>query len=128
MCLRLKKKSALKLLDRAACVFAKFFPGNFKTILHFVDLFRVMILKMIFVFEGRKLHKSLDSSTVHLLLNTYFESIYFSTLALLHLYCGYGMLFRSSSRPELLCDSSCSPYASEPIPCLRKYLHETASH
>jgi len=81
-----KKKSVLKLLDRTVYVFAKFFPGNFKTILHFIQLFRVMILKMIFVFEGRKPYKSFDGSTVHLLLNTYLESIYFSTLSLLRLY------------------------------------------
>ena len=66
MCLRFKKKSVLKLLDH----FAKFFPGNFKTVLHFMELFRVMIPKMIFVFEGRKPYKSFDSSTVHPLLNT----------------------------------------------------------
>ena len=83
---------------------------NVKTILPFMELLRVMILKMIFVFEGRKPYKSFDRSTVHPLLNMYLEPIYFSTLYFVDLYCGYGMVFRSSSRPEMVCDSSCSPY------------------
>lgn len=93
-----------------------------------LELSRVIFLKMIFVFEGRKPYKSLDSSTVHPLLNTYLDSNYFSTLSLLHLYCGCGLLFRSSLRPDLVCDSSCSPYVTEPTPWLRKYIHATASH
>jgi hypothetical protein len=87
MCLPHVSSIEKTVLKKLTALFAKFFPGNFKTI-HFMELFRVMILKMIFVFEGRKSCKPLDSATFHPSLNTYLESIYFSTLSLLHLYCG----------------------------------------